>query len=334
MPFYYYDEDGNKCGPFSRSRLKMLSESYAITPKTIIETESGQKGRADQIRGLFIKNKKDTDDLRNLREFDFDGILSTPSYRYCERCGAPLKNDGTLCEECGYDCNPVEETAAHDPYDAKLIKNHYLVYITCYIAEIILTTFGIACLVICASKVMYAASLNPDAYETWDDSRFTIPFDDELWEEPDFNVIVKLLKYFSPIGVLLGSGTIFLGCLFGIISFIFMLILLYRIWKQIPPKMARTKPIFAVGLLFIPLFSLYWNFVAFYGLAVSLNESLKQAGIKQRVASGLALTVCILQCLLVIPGVQVALIVLVPIMLGNLKKGAMRLVLSEGIQGK
>ncbi|KAB2639305.1 MAG: DUF4339 domain-containing protein [Verrucomicrobia bacterium] len=49
-------------------------------------------------------------------------------------------------------------------------------------------------------------------------------------------------------------------------------IYLYRIWSILQHGRARTTPAKAVGLLFVPLFNMYWNFVAFYGLAQDWNR--------------------------------------------------------------
>lgn len=50
------------------------------------------------------------------------------------------------------------------------------------------------------------------------------------------------------------------------------LIALYRAWKVLQPGGARTTPGKAVGFLFIPLFNLYWVFVALYGWAQDWNR--------------------------------------------------------------
>ncbi len=52
----------------------------------------------------------------------------------------------------------------------------------------------------------------------------------------------------------------------------------YRIWAIIPEDIRRTEPGYAVGFQFIPLFNLYWMYVAYYGWAQDYNEYLKQTG--------------------------------------------------------
>ena len=77
------------------------------------------------------------------------------------------------------------------------------------------------------------------------------------------------------------------------------LLLLNKTWRVIQyspldPAPARTTPGKAVGLLFIPLFALYWVFPAVWGLARDLNHFLGRHGIaSRRVSEPLALAVCL-----------------------------------------
>jgi len=54
MPnFYYTGANGQKQGAISPSQLKELVARGIITPDTLLETDSGHKGKAGQIKGLF-----------------------------------------------------------------------------------------------------------------------------------------------------------------------------------------------------------------------------------------------------------------------------------------
>ena len=53
--FYIIKPNGQKQGPISEQRLKELAASGLLEPNTLLETESGHKGTAEQIRGLFVK---------------------------------------------------------------------------------------------------------------------------------------------------------------------------------------------------------------------------------------------------------------------------------------
>ncbi|MDR0522691.1 MAG: DUF4339 domain-containing protein [Planctomycetaceae bacterium] len=50
--FFYYDNNGQRQGPINNTRIRELVAQGVILPETIIETETGQQGRAGKIRGL------------------------------------------------------------------------------------------------------------------------------------------------------------------------------------------------------------------------------------------------------------------------------------------
>ena len=97
--------------------------------------------------------------------------------------------------------------------------------------------------------------------------------------------------------LLLGTAFMMIGMVVLIVSLIFWCILHYHLWKVIPRDIARTTPGKAVGLLFIPLFNLYWVFVSCLGLSKDINKTLQQRGMQYRVSEGLELTLCILSVL-------------------------------------
>ena len=67
----------------------------------------------------------------------------------------------------------------------------------------------------------------------------------------------------------------------AVTALVFKCILLYRLWKLVPPEQAATTPGKAVGFLFIPFFSLYWNFVAFFKLGIFLENRSGSASPRQ-----------------------------------------------------
>jgi hypothetical protein len=79
-------------------------------------------------------------------------------------------------------------------------------------------------------------------------------------------------------------------------------ILLYRHWVMIQDGRARTTPGQAVGFSFIPIFNLYWMFVAIHGLAQDMNAYVRREKIAVNpVSESLALATCILLCCSIIP---------------------------------
>ncbi|MBP5182386.1 MAG: hypothetical protein J6331_05105 [Lentisphaeria bacterium] len=69
---------------------------------------------------------------------------------------------------------------------------------------------------------------------------------------------------------------IFLGLGCSISCGLAAYVLLYRYWKFIPEEEAATTPAKAVGYCFIPIFNLYWNFVAYVKLSRTLDRLLER----------------------------------------------------------
>jgi hypothetical protein len=130
----------------------------------------------------------------------------------------------------------------------------------------------------------------------------------------------KLQKWFTVWWVcsLVGIPLLFVLIGYGVLvaAGIFNLMLLHGLWKTVQDGHARTTPGKAVGFLFIPLFNLYWIFVAFYGLAQELNRVIAQENAPvAKTSEGLALAHCILICTAVIPLVNFAAAIAMPVVL-------------------
>ena len=108
-------------------------------------------------------------------------------------------------------------------------------------------------------------------------------------DEPEMGLLLAVLAF--PLGV------------FRIVVF-FMFI--HGIWRSIQPFDARITPGQAVGFLFIPLFNLYWVFVALPGFAMRYNAAVQRHNLAvPPVTVGLPVAICILMLLGVIPVVGV-----------------------------
>jgi hypothetical protein len=66
-----------------------------------------------------------------------------------------------------------------------------------------------------------------------------------------------------------------------------------RLWEEIPGEFARTTPGNAAGFLLIPLFNLYWWFVAFVGLHHDINKAAESYGIRDRLSTTLIRAACV-----------------------------------------
>lgn len=137
---------------------------------------------------------------------------------------------------------------------------------------------------------------------------------------------------------ILGPVLLGIGCLIVILIVVFFCKTLYNIWSVIQDDgKARTQPNLAVGLLFVPVFNFYWNFVALFGLSQDLNKYIVNNNISTtlRAKEGMALTWFILGCLCAIPVVNYVIwIAVVPVAymsLTNMKKVAVEICENKGV---
>lgn len=93
--------------------------------------------------------------------------------------------------------------------------------------------------------------------------------------------------------VIVSSGALCTGL--GLISAILYLVWLYKAWSAVPPQYRSTSPGAAVGLMFVPLFNLYWMFRATIGLSRSIERALaaQTPGRLQGAGSGVAIAACV-----------------------------------------
>jgi hypothetical protein len=114
---------------------------------------------------------------------------------------------------------------------------------------------------------------------------------------------------YSNTSILAAFGLLALGLLLFVIARILSLIYLYRAWASLQRGQARTTPGAAVGFLFIPLFNLYWIFVAFPGWASDwqrIRASYTNLQAAPAVSPGLFLTMII--CAFSIIGIPIAIV--------------------------
>ena len=75
-------------------------------------------------------------------------------------------------------------------------------------------------------------------------------------------------------------------------------VLIYKMWKKIPGKGARTTPGKAVGFLFIPVYNIYWWFPAIWGWSRDWNTYSKKSKEKPLpVSERLAMSISVVMAL-------------------------------------
>jgi hypothetical protein len=86
-----------------------------------------------------------------------------------------------------------------------------------------------------------------------------------------------------------------------VVGIVFVSVLLYRMWAQLECE-TQMSPGRAVGRCFVPVFNLYWIFVAVYGLTGTLKRTMASRSVPGPAPSpGLALAACVTNVLLLIP---------------------------------
>lgn len=95
---------------------------------------------------------------------------------------------------------------------------------------------------------------------------------------------------------------VIVGYFLIIASVVFWAMFVFKAWNQIQDGHQRTSSGMAIGFMFIPLFNLYWRFIAAWHLTKDLNAYGRRWGISfPRVNEGLSLAACIVWCCTVIP---------------------------------
>jgi hypothetical protein len=91
------------------------------------------------------------------------------------------------------------------------------------------------------------------------------------------------------------SASFMYASVFFIYVMIVQLTFYYKIWKALPPSIARTTPGKAVVLTLIPVFNWYWTFQVLWGWAKDFNRFVTERGLKiPAVSEKVALLSCIL----------------------------------------
>jgi hypothetical protein len=96
---------------------------------------------------------------------------------------------------------------------------------------------------------------------------------------------------------------IILGVLTYLVRWILVFVLIYRCWAILREGTPRSSPGMAVGLMFVPLFNFYWQFVATVGLADDMNQYRNRFGLThvKPVSLELPVIICFLTILSLIP---------------------------------
>ena len=92
---------------------------------------------------------------------------------------------------------------------------------------------------------------------------------------------------------LASTVALFLMFPFIVASFVFWFFYILRLWQEIPCEFAQTTPLMAAWLSLIPIFHLYWIFIAIAGLYWDMNKAMESYGQAKRFNATLILVACI-----------------------------------------
>ena len=96
------------------------------------------------------------------------------------------------------------------------------------------------------------------------------------------------------------SAQLVIGLLFLLFTFPLMIVhaciyffFIFRLWEEIPRNLARTTPEMAAWLSLIPIFQLYWMFIALVGLYQDMNKATESSKGGARFGTTLITTACV-----------------------------------------
>jgi len=90
--YFYFDQTDQRQGPVSEQQLKELAARGIIGTHTPMETDTGHKGVAGQIPGLFPAASQTQ---------TVSGPLPPPKQLFCTHCGQPIAEQAAACMSCG-----------------------------------------------------------------------------------------------------------------------------------------------------------------------------------------------------------------------------------------
>jgi ribosomal protein L40E len=290
--FFYFDQTGQKFGPVSEEQLRELATQGSITPQTPMETDTGHKGVAGQIPGLFATAQPSAPKVNP------SSAPPTPANLFCTHCGKPVAEQATACMSCGFKPTGHKEFcrqcgAKLDPKQVVCIKCGTKVSAGTFdslLGADKIKTLCTADNIKAPLNVLLSADTPKSLHTLF--TMFWMCIAGGLMIIFGGLAVTDLAGNVEDAGILLGLCTLagFLGLIGGVIL---CLVLLHKLWKQIPKNIARIDPADVIKKMLIPPANFYWLFVVVWGLGKDMNKALQQRGLEYRVNERLGLAFCI-----------------------------------------
>ena len=187
--YFYTDTNGNKQGPVDEQQLKELAAQGSIIPTTPMETDTGHKGVAGQIPGLFpavsspfAQPVPSTVPPPPVNLFCTNcgqpvfaqavacmscGARPTGHKKFCRHCGVALNPEQIICTKCGAALTAVSSHSSTDTISdspqAKNLNTYFMVYWICMAAGLPLCFLFIGIPIVIAGAVFFWMLL----YQLW-----------------------------------------------------------------------------------------------------------------------------------------------------------------------
>ena len=237
VQWFYADAQQQQQGPVAFEQIQQLAASGQIQATTLIWNESMPSWTAaSQVQGVFNAGAPPV-------------TAAAP--------GNPYAAPGSG--------NPLGAPTVGGSYPIPVVKKvSYPLFLTTFIAGIVL--YFVAVGIIFSSVAKTASEMEyPDEtaspLETMGDVE-NLDAQREAAAQQRAEQQAEIVMEEFPIAAI-GFGMV--GMILLLIAAILGFICIYRAWCCLQPGGARTTPGKAVGFLFIPIFQLYWIFVAYHG---------------------------------------------------------------------
>lgn len=240
--WYYADSQQQQIGPVPLSRIQELVRDHQIRPETLVWNQAMPNWTpAGQVREIASS--------------------SSPP---------PIQSAASPNPYHAPTATPYPTAAPQGSYPIPHVKKcSFPLYLTLFILSLLLTVALIVPIVMQAVEV--ATELPKDFPPPPETPEEAAEYE-RLVAEKTEEAFADLASQFTPATLAL-IGSLFIAVAAVSITLLVVgCIYLYRAWFILQPGGARTTPGLAVGLLFIPLFNLYWIFVSYVGWAKDWNR--------------------------------------------------------------
>jgi len=192
--------------------------------------------------------------------------------KFCRQCGTGLNPEQVICIKCGTEL--TDSSGVGDVANSVAVPRATAVPLDAQRRKARIHFWSILCIVSFVICMLASLLLELSFYaiELSEINLDQFPVDAELPE--DIVLPEDVVRWFLPV--------YFAIIVFVPIYMVSFYMFLHWLWDEIPSEFARTTPEKAAGFMFIPLWNVYWMFVAFWGLYKDMNKTTESRGLGSR----------------------------------------------------